>query len=373
MSLSFRISARDGPARAGILDTPHGRVETPLFMVVGTAASVKGLTGGELRRAGAEMLLANAYHLAVRPGAPALAERGGLAAFMGWNGPTLTDSGGYQVFSLAGRRRLTPDGVLFNNHVDGGELFLTPEKAVEIQTLIGADVMMCLDVCPPARAGRGEAEAALRLTHAWAGRARRSWREAGGQALFGIVQGGLHEDLRRESAAFLAGLDFPGYAVGGVAVGEGTGEIRRIVSLTAPLLPEDRPRYLMGVGTPGDIIHGVAAGVDMFDCVMPTRHARHFQAFTREGRLNLKNAAFAADDRPLEAGCDCETCRTASRAYLRHLAALGELTAMILLSIHNVRFYLRLMERLRSAIPRGRLAEVAREYAGSDRLGGRLP
>ena len=366
MSFSFGIEARDGQARAGFLDTPHGIVQTPLFMVVGTAASVKGMTIGQLRAARARVLLANTYHLSLRHGPEAVAERGGLAAFMGWHGPTLTDSGGYQVFSLASRRRLTPDGVLFNNHIDGRELLLTPERTVEIQSLLGADIMMCLDVCPPAGADRSGHEKALGLTHSWADRARQTWRNDGRQALFGIVQGGLSEELRRESAAFLTGLDFPGYGIGGVAVGESTPDIRRIVSYTAPLLPDAKPRYLMGVGTPRDIIEAVAAGIDMFDCVMPTSHARHFKAFTRQGPINLRNACFARDDRPIEDGCDCETCRSVGRAYLRNLAILGEIMASVWLTIHNVRFYLRLLEYLRSAILAGRLAEARRELYQDD-------
>ena len=366
MNRSFQIEAVSGRGRAGSISTPHGQVRTPAFMAVGTAASVKGMTISQLRTAGAGIILANAYHLAVRPGAGEVAARGGLAAFMGWNGPTLTDSGGYQVFSLAAKRRLTRDGVFFNNHIDGRELLLTPENSVESQARIGADIMMCLDVCPPGGAGREETEESLALTHAWALRARRAWNPDGGQALFGIIQGGIYEDLRRKSAECLVEMDFPGYAVGGVAVGEAADDIRRIVALSAPLLPADRPRYLMGVGSPRDIIEGVRAGIDMFDCVMPTRHARHCQAFTRNGAVNLKNARFASDDRPIEDGCDCETCRTVSRAYLRHLAVLGELMAAVWLTIHNVRFYLRLMERLREAIIADRLDEAAAELCSGE-------
>ena len=365
-AISFCIESRDGAARAGILETPHGSVKTPLFMVVGTAASVKGMTIDQLRAAGTEVILANAYHLAVRPGAEMVLARGGLAAFMGWNGPTLTDSGGYQVYSLARKRVITPDGVRFNNHIDGGELFLTPEQAVEIQSRIGADIMMCLDICPPARTDRDELAESLELTHTWAERSRRAWRRDSRQALFGIVQGGPHEDLRGHSVRRLTALDFPGYAIGGVAVGESAADIRRIVGHTAALLPDAKPRYLMGVGTPRDIIEAVVAGVDMFDCVMPTRHARHYQAFTRSGTINLKNAAFASDDSPIEAGCDCETCRSVGRAYLRHLALLGEIMASVWLTIHNVRFYLRLMENLRQAIVRGRLTEARQELYAED-------
>ncbi len=358
--MKFTIEARDGRARAGTLETPHGRVSSPFFMVVGTAASVKGMTPRQLREAGTQVVLANTYHLAVRPGSEAVRDIGGLARFMGWHGPTLTDSGGFQVFSLAKVRKIGPDGVRFNNHIDGRELFLTPESCVGIQENIGADIMMCLDVCPPAKADRDAIARSLALTHAWAGRCREAWRGGTGrQALFGIVQGALFEDLRRESAETLTAMDFPGYAIGGVAVGEDTPDIRRVVDFTAPLLPDAKPRYLMGVGTPADLIAGVRAGVDMFDCVMPTRHARHFQAFTREGPVNLKNARHAGVERPIEEGCDCECCRSVSRGYVRHLAMLNELMASVWITIHNVRFYLRLMEELRQAILAGRLDEVA--------------
>ncbi len=363
--MKFTLEAQDGRARAGTLETPHGRVKTPFFMVVGTAASVKGMTVAQLRGARCQVVLANTYHLAVRPGDEAVKARGGLARFMGWDGPTLTDSGGYQVFSLAKKRTITPDGVRFNNHIDGRELLLTPERAVSIQDNIGADIMMCLDECPPAKAGKDAIAASLARTHAWEERCLRAWRGGGGggggdgRALFGIAQGALFEDLRAESAAFLSGLDFPGYAIGGVAVGEETADIRRIVEFTAPLLPAEKPRYLMGVGTPADIIASVRAGVDMFDCVMPTRHARHFQAFTRDGAINLKNARYAEDDGPIEDGCDCEACRTVTRAYVRHLALLNELMASVWITLHNVRFYLRLMESLREAILAGTLATVA--------------
>lgn len=365
--MKFNIVARDANARAGTLTTPHGQILSPFFMVVGTAASVKGMTIKQLRDAHTQVVLANTYHLAIRPGPEAVAEMGGLAEFMGWHGPTLTDSGGYQVFSLAKKRVVGPDGVRFNNHIDGRELYLTPEKAVEIQEYIGADIMMCLDECPPARAERDAIQKSLGLTHSWAKRCRRAWREdTGKQALFGIVQGALFEDLRRESAEILTEMDFPGYAVGGVAVGEDTAEIRRIVTYTTPLLPDEKPRYLMGVGTPADLIAGVRAGIDMFDCVMPTRHARHYQAFTREGPINLKNARYAGDRSPIEEGCDCECCQTVNRGYLRHLAVLGELMASVWITIHNVRFYLRLMERLREAVIAGTFEETAASLYPAD-------
>ncbi len=361
-ALSFVVEKTENKARAGVLTTPHGQVKTPFFMVVGTAASVKGMTMEQLRAAKAQVVLSNTYHLAVRPGSEAVKARGGLAAFMGWHGPTLTDSGGFQVFSLAKKRRISQEGVRFNNHIDGKELFLTPERAIAIQQNIGADIMMCLDECPPAKAGRDAIGPGLELTHAWARRCREAWTEREKQALFGIVQGALFEDLRRESAETLAQLNFPGYAVGGVAVGEGTEDIRRIVEFTAPLLPNDKPRYLMGVGSPADIVASVAAGIDMFDCVMPTRHARHYQAFTRRGAINLKNARFAEDDSPLEEDCDCECCRSVSRAYLRHLALLGELMASVWITLHNVRFYLRLMEVIRAAILSGTFSSFSSQF-----------
>lgn len=357
--MNFSITAKDKKARAGILETPHGNVLSPFFMVVGTAASVKGMTIQQLHNAKTQVVLANTYHLAIRPGPEAVAQMGGLAEFMGWHGPTLTDSGGFQVFSLAKKRTVTNEGVRFNNHIDGRELFLTPEKAVEIQELIGADIMMCLDECPPAKADRDAIRKNIDLTHAWADRCRKAWRNDGKQALFGIVQGALFEDLRKESAQALTDMNFPGYAIGGVAVGEDTPDIRRIVDFTTPLLPDDKPRYLMGVGTPADLIAGVRAGIDMFDCVMPTRHARHYQAFTRQGPINLKNAKHAGDKRPIEDDCDCECCRTVSRGYLRHLALLGELMASVWITIHNVRFYLRLMEKMREAIIAGTFEETA--------------
>jgi queuine tRNA-ribosyltransferase len=358
--VALTIERRDGLARAGLLATPHGVARTPFFMVVGTAASVKGMTPTQLREAGAQVVLSNTYHLALRPGEEAVRRHGGLAAFMGWHGPTLTDSGGYQIFSLAKKRCVSMEGVRFDNHIDGGDLFLTPERAVAIQEALGSDMMMCLDECPPARAERKEIVRSLEVTHHWAERARRAWRNTDSQALFGIAQGALFEDLRRESAQRIAELDFPGYAVGGVAVGEAVEDIRRIVAFTAPLLPDDRPRYLMGVGAPEDIINSVLAGVDMFDCVMPTRHARHCQAFTRRGPINLKNRRFADDPRPIDETCDCEACRSVSRAYLRHLSVLGEIMASVWITIHNVRFYLKLMEDIREAILAGAYSAFAK-------------
>ena len=350
MAISLTVEKTSGRARAGLLTTPHGMVRTPFFMVVGTAASVKGMTIQQLHNEKAQVLLANTYHLAVRPGEELIRQKGGVAKFMGWAGPTLTDSGGYQVFSLTKKRILSEEGVRFCNHIDGRELFLTPERAVAIQEALGADIMMCLDECPPAKAERADIIKSLALTHNWAKRCLGAWKNRERQALFGIVQGALFEDLRKQSVDYLTDLDFPGYAVGGVAVGESPEDINRIVSYTTPLLPFAKPRYLMGVGRPQDIIRAVGAGIDMFDCVMPTRHARHAQAFSKDGTLNLKNARYAEDDKPLEPDCDCETCRTVSRAYIRHLCQLDEIMASVWLTIHNVRFYLRLLENIRSAI-----------------------
>jgi queuine tRNA-ribosyltransferase len=330
-------------------------------MVVGTAASVKGMTVSQLLAAQVSVVLANTYHLALRPGSQVVRDLGGLARFMGWPGPTLTDSGGYQVFSLAKKRQLLPEGIRFHNHFDGREFFLTPELALSIQEDLGADIMMCLDDCPPGLASEEAVAASLQLTHAWAKRTRQAWCPDGRQALFGIVQGGRFPDFRRESVETLRQLDFPGYAIGGVAVGESREDIQQVVDFTAPLLPQEKPRYLMGVGRPEDILHGVAAGIDMFDCVMPTRHARHYQAFTRRGTLNLRNATYAGKDQPLEENCDCECCRTVSVGYLRHLAVLGELMASVWLTLHNVRFYTRLLAEARTAIVAGRYSQFTQE------------
>jgi len=360
--IAFSLTAQSQNARRGLLKTPHGRVETPAFMPVGTHAAVKGVTPALLRQCGAEIVLANTYHLAIRPGEALVQSFGGVAAFMGWHGPTLTDSGGYQVFSLAANREIVEEGVRFRNHIDGAPFELTPERAVTIQQALGADIFMALDECPPAEATREEVARATERTHRWAARCRDAWSTRATQSLFGIVQGGRHEDLRRASAEAIAALGFPGNAIGGVSVGEAPEEIDRIVAHTAPLLPATRPRYLMGVGRPQDILRAVGHGVDMFDCVMPTRHARHAQAFTRTGALNLRNLRFAEDAGPLEDGCDCEACRTVTRGYLRHLFQAGEATAMTLATLHNLYFYLDLMRSARAAILAGRYGVFLREF-----------
>ncbi len=368
----FNLQAESGSARAGMLQTPHGRVETPFFMPVGTHAAVKGLTPGMLRECGAQIVLANTYHLAVRPGQDLVADFGGVAAFMGWNGPTLTDSGGYQAFSLAANCKVTEHGFRFRNHIDGSPFELTPESAVAIQQALGADMFMILDVCPPADASRHEVEAAVKRTSAWAARCCAAWTSRQEQALFGIVQGGRFEDLRSMSAEQIRALDFPGNAIGGVSVGESPEEMDRIVAHTAGLLPVDRPRYLMGVGRPQDILRAIGHGMDMFDCVMPTRHARHAQAFTAQGTLNLRNQRFAGDRESIEDGCDCYACRTVSRGYIRHLFNVNEMLGPIYVTIHNLRFYLRMMENAREAIQENRYQTFMRKMIAEMEMGGQM-
>ncbi len=375
MPFTFTLTAQWNEARTGLLKTPHGRVETPCFMPVGTHAAVKGVGPETLRQCGADLVLANAYHLAVRPGEERVRAFGGLAAFMGWHGPTLTDSGGYQVFSLAANRTVTDEGVFFQNHVDGAPFALTPERAVEIQQALGPDVFMALDECPPADATRDEVARATARTHAWAARCRDAWTARDTQALFGIVQGGLFADLRTESVEAIGELDLPGHAIGGVSVGEDPVEIDRIVASTAPQLDASKPRYLMGVGRPQDILRAVGHGVDLFDCVMPTRHARHAQAFTASGMLNLRNQIHAESREPVDPGCDCPVCQIHTRGYLRHLFQSQEMLGPVCLTVHNLRFYLRMMEDAREAIEQGRfgafaMSRIAELEAGE---GGRDP
>ena len=348
----------DGPTspggpRLGRLATPHGTVDTPAFVPVGTKATVKGVRPETLREVGVQIVLANTYHLALRPGAEVVRDLGGLHAMMGWDGPILTDSGGFQVFSLARLRRVTEEGVTFRNHVDGAEMTLAPESAVAIQNDLGADVIMALDVCAPYPCPREEAEEAVRLTVAWAARCRDAHRRTD-QALWGIVQGGVHQDLRRACAERLVAMDFPGYAVGGLSVGEEHGQLCETLGWTVPLLPPDRPRYLMGVGEVRDVVVAVGLGVDLFDCVLPTRNGRNACAFTADGMIRLRNERFRADRGPVEEGCDCPTCRRFSRGTIRHLFAAGEMLGPILLSIHNLRFFTRLFGRLRDALRQGR-------------------
>jgi len=346
---AFTVEARDGRARAGRLVTPHGEVATPVFMPVGTAAAVKAVLHRDLAEIGARILLANTYHLMLRPGDALVASLGGLHGFTGWSGPFLTDSGGYQVFSLAALRKLDEEGVRFQSHIDGSEHLLSPERSIAVQQNLGADIAMAFDECPPGDAARDVVEAATARTTRWARRSRDAHTRAD-QWLFGIVQGGVHLDLRAESARALVELDFPGYAVGGLAVGEPKPGRDRVLAEVDALLPAERPRYLMGVGTPEDLIDAVACGIDMFDCVLPTRNARNGQLFTSHGRISIRNARYRDDPRPPDPDCRCHTCRTASRAYLRHLHLAGEMTAATLMSLHNLFYYLDMMEKLRQSI-----------------------
>jgi queuine tRNA-ribosyltransferase len=366
MSLTFEVLATDGEARRGRLTTPHGVVETPAFMPVGTLGAVKGVTPQELEGAGASILLSNLYHLALRPGIDAVERLGGLHAFSGWRRPILTDSGGFQVWSLGGLRTVDADGVTFRSHLDGSPLRFTPEGVVDFQERMGVDVAMVLDECTSWPAERSVAEASWERTLAWARRARAASKR-GPWGLFGIVQGSVYRDLRERAAVDLAALDFDGYAIGGVAVGEPLAERRAAVEWTAPVLPAHRPRYLMGVGYPDDILHAVAQGVDLFDCVLPARNARHAVLFTREGVLKIKNARFKDDPRPLDEACSCPACARTSRAFLHHLFRCGELTAPVLATLHNLRFYLDFMADIRQAIGLGALTDLgtlARRVAG---------
>ncbi len=359
----FELVAEDGAARRGRLQTAHGPVETPAFMPVGTAATVKAMTPAMLRETGAEMVLANAYHLMLRPGAERIARLGGLHRFMAWPGPILTDSGGFQVMSLAARRTVDEQGVVFSSHLDGRRIELTPERAVEVQDLLDATVTMVLDECTPWPIERAAAAASMRRSKRWAGRCRRAYRERAGYGLFGIVQGSVFAELRLESAEALRQLDFDGYAIGGLAVGEPQARMFEVLDLTVPVLPTGRPRYLMGVGKPLDVIGAVGRGVDLFDCVLPTRAGRTAQAWTRRGPLNLRNARHADDPRPLDPDCACPVCAQHPRAYLHHLAKAGEILGSMLLSWHNLSYYQELMAGLRAAIERGELAALGERLA----------
>ena len=366
-TFSFALKARDRQARLGEIATPRGTVRTPAFMPVGTAATVKAMLPETVRAAGTDIILANTYHLMLRPGVERIAKLGGLHRFMSWDDPILTDSGGYQVMSLSKLRRIEEHGVTFQSHIDGATLELTPERAIEVQCLLGADIQIVLDECTPYPATRDEAKSSMELSLRWAERSKQAFQtlSAPGQALFGIVQGSIYPDLREQSAEALKRIGFDGYAVGGLAVGEGQSAMLNTVAVTTAVLPEDRPRYLMGVGTPEDLLAAIARGIDMFDCVMPTRSGRHCQAFTWDGRLNLRNARYADDPSPLDAESVCPAARY-SRAYLHHLVKSGETLGAILLSWANVQFYQELMGRAREAIARGEFAafadDVARRY-----------
>ncbi len=366
------IDRADGRARSGHLHLAHGAVATPAFMAVGTRATVRCLSSEDLLSLGAEIILANTYHLFLRPGEEVVRRLGGLHAFMNWPRPILTDSGGFQVFSLAGFRRISEEGVSFRSHLDGSTHLLTPERAVAIQEALGSDIAMVLDECLGYPADRDHAARSMELTVRWAERCRGARTTPPDRLrLFGIVQGGLYPDLRRDCAERLALLDFDGYALGGVSVGEPKGEMRRIVAEAAPFLPADKPRYLMGVGYPEDIVDAVACGMDLFDCVLPTRVARRGTLLTSRGRVNIRNARHAEDQGPLDPGCDCPTCRHYSRGYLRHLHLAGEILGLRLNTIHNLRYYHRLMDRIRGAICRGAFEAFHKEFFAGPEGSGR--
>lgn len=356
MSIQFTLLGTDSTARRGLLETPHGKVDTPVFMPVGTQATVKGLTPEQVASTGASIILGNTYHLTLRPGEELIAELGGLHPFMGWNGPILTDSGGYQVYSLATQRKIDDRAAVFRSHIDGQLLELSPEKAVAIQEQLGSDIAMCLDECPPSGTDPAYLREAVRRTILWAERCKKAHRRPD-QALFGIVQGATDLQLRADCARALMDIDFPGFALGGFSVGETPEQMTTALAPTAALLPSGKPRYLMGVGRPGDILAGVAAGIDMFDCVLPTRNGRNAQAFTMSGPIRLRNACHKRDPGPLESGCNCYACRNFSRAYLHHLFQADEMLGPTLLSLHNVTFYCRLMTEVRSAIQEQRFGE----------------
>ncbi|MBW2192349.1 MAG: tRNA guanosine(34) transglycosylase Tgt [Deltaproteobacteria bacterium] len=363
---SFQINAKSNAtrARAGVMSTSHGTVETPVFMPVGTLGTVKSLSPEELLDCGTRIILGNTYHLYLRPGCEIIEQFSGLHAFMHWNGPILTDSGGFQVFSLAKLRKISEEGVDFQSHIDGSRHMLTPEKAIEIQICLDADIIMCLDECIPYPASRKDTTKALDLTTRWARRCKKAWAEnrRNDSALFGIVQGGMLTDLREMSADALMEIDFEGYAIGGLSVGEPKGLMLEMADYTLPRLPDTKPKYIMGVGTPEDLVELVGMGADMFDCVIPTRNARNGQMFTRYGTLNICNSRFKKDAGPVEDGCSCYTCRHYSRAYLRHLYMAKELLAYRLNTIHNIHYYMRLMENMRRAILNDAFNEFRKDF-----------
>ncbi|WP_374720242.1 tRNA guanosine(34) transglycosylase Tgt [Parageobacillus toebii] len=349
-------------ARLGILHTPHGSFETPMFMPVGTLATVKTLSPEELKEMGAGIILSNTYHLWLRPGHEIVKEAGGLHSFMNWDRGILTDSGGFQVFSLSEFRRIEEEGVYFRNHLNGDKLFLSPEKAIEIQNALGSDIMMAFDECPPYPATYEYMKQSVERTSRWAERCLKAHKRPNEQGLFGIVQGGEFEDLRRQSAQDLVSLDFPGYAVGGLSVGEPKEVMNRVLEFTTPLLPANKPRYLMGVGSPDSLIDGAIRGIDMFDCVLPTRIGRNGTVMTSQGRVVIKNAQYARDFSPLDPNCDCYTCRNYTRAYIRHLIKCDETFGIRLTSYHNVYFLIKLMEQVRQAIREDRLGDFREEF-----------
>jgi len=358
--LTFTISAADGAARTGVIRMARGEIRTPAFMPVGTAATVKAMKPQDVRASGADIILGNTYHLMLRPGAERIAGLGGLHAFMGWDRPILTDSGGYQVMSLSDLTKVSEEGVAFASHLDGSRHMLSPERSMQVQNLLGSDIAMAFDQLLPAGAPRELQAEAMERSMRWAERSRAAF--SGPGALFGIQQGGLDEELRGRSAEALTAIGFDGYAIGGLAVGEGQEEMCRVLDFAAPMLPADRPRYLMGVGKPDDLVEAVLRGVDMFDCVLPTRSGRTGQAFTADGPLNIRNARFAEDRKPLEPGCPCPACSGFERAYIHHLVRSGEILGAMLMTEHNLWFYQRLMQAMRDAIAETRLGDFAAEF-----------
>ena len=361
-AFSFSLAATDGRARTGTITTPRGEIRTPAFMPVGTAATVKAMLPDSVRATGADILLGNTYHLMLRPTAERIASLGGLHRFMNWECPILTDSGGFQVMSLAGLRKLTEEGVRFSSHVDGSKHMLTPERSMEIQRLLGSDIVMCFDECPALPADEATVAKSMRLSMRWAERSKAAFGDRPGHALFGIQQGGVTPELRAESAEALQRIGFDGYAVGGLAVGEGQEAMFGVLDYAPDMLPVDKPRYLMGVGKPDDIVGAVERGIDMMDCVLPSRSGRTGQAWTRRGQVNIKNARHQDDPRPLDEACTCPACRSYSRAYLHHVFKAGEIVSSMLMTWHNLHYYQELMAGLRSAIAAGRLSSFVAEF-----------
>ncbi|WP_283178190.1 tRNA guanosine(34) transglycosylase Tgt [Gemmobacter sp. 24YEA27] len=359
---SFEVKATDGAARQGVIHTPRGDIRTPAFMPVGTAATVKAMMPDSVAATGADILLGNTYHLMLRPGAERIDRLGGLHKLMNWQKPILTDSGGFQVMSLAGLRKLTEEGVTFSSHVDGSKHMLSPERSMEIQKLLGSDIVMCFDECPALPATEEEVAKSMRLSMRWAQRSRDAFGDRPGHALFGIMQGGVTRDLREESAKALTEIGFDGYAVGGLAVGEGQEAMFGVLDYAPGFLPQDKPRYLMGVGKPDDIVGAVERGIDMMDCVLPSRSGRTGQAWTRRGQVNIKNARHQDDPRPLDEACTCPACRSYSRAYLHHVLRSQEIIASMLLTWHNLHYYQELMQGLRDAIGAGQLSSFVADF-----------
>ncbi len=366
---TFDLQATDGKARQGVIHTPRGDIRTPAFMPVGTAATVKAMLPESVAATGADILLGNTYHLMLRPTAERIDRLGGLHKFMNWQGPILTDSGGFQVMSLADLRKLTEEGVTFKSHVDGSRHVLTPERSMEIQRLLGSDIVMCFDECPALPASEQEVAKSMRLSMRWAARSREAFGDRPGHALFGIQQGGVTQELRAESAEALKSIGFDGYAVGGLAVGEGQEAMFGVLDYAPDMLPEDRPRYLMGVGKPDDIVGAVARGIDMMDCVLPSRSGRTGQAFTRHGVVNIKNARHRDDPRPLDENCCCPACKNYSRAYLHHVFRAQEMISGMLLTWHNLQYFQDLMAGMRAAIAEGRFAQFQRDFHASRAAG----